>query len=139
MPKTNTKKSQEVLYAVVGAGDFAIEKVRDLPLITNSKARTKIYKDFVKRGRSLSTRIQNSAPTKQAIEQTKTARTQVKAAATSVGKAMRANASGSSKKAADQTKVARSQVKAASTSVRKAASAGAKATRAAATKAVQAS
>jgi hypothetical protein len=139
MPKTNTEKPQEVLYAVVGVGDFAIEKVRDLPVIASSKARTKIYKDFVKRGRSLSTRIQNSAPTKQAIEQTKTARSQVKAAATSVGKAMRANASGSSKKAAEQTKVARSQVKAASTSVRKAASAGAKATRAAAGKAVQAS
>ncbi|MGH9197233.1 MAG: hypothetical protein ACRD1T_16030, partial [Acidimicrobiia bacterium] len=118
MPKTNTKKPQEVLYAVVGAGDFAIEKVRNLPSITDSKARTKVYKDFVKRGRSLSTRIGSSAPTKQAIEQSKTARTQVKAAVTSVSKAIRANASGSSKKAAEQTKVARSQVKAASTSVR---------------------
>lgn len=138
----NTKanrKSQEVLYAAVGVGDFAIEKVRNIPTIADRKTRTKTYKDLVKRGRSLTTRIKNSAPTKQALAQTKTARSQVKAAATSVSKAIRANAEGSSQKAAEQTKVARTQVKAAATSVRKAAGASARATKAAAEKAVQAS
>lgn len=138
----NTKannKSQEVLYAAVGVGDLAIEKVRSIPAIADKKVRTKTYKDLVKRGRSLTTRIKNSAPTKQALAQTKTARSQVKAATTSVSKAIRANAEGSSQKAAEQTKVARSQVKAAATSVRKAAGASARATRAAAEKAVQAS
>ena len=51
-----------------------------------------LYNDFVKRDRTLSTRIKNSGPTKRAVAQTKTARTQVKAAATSVTKAVRADA-----------------------------------------------
>jgi hypothetical protein len=131
-------KTQELIYAVVGAGDFAIEKVRDLRKIETKDAST-VYGDFVTRGRSLSKKIRNSAPTKQAAAQTKTARTQVKAAATSVSKAIRANASGSTKKAADQTKVARAQVKAASTSVTKAVKANTKAARAAAEKVVKAS
>ncbi len=131
-------KTQELMYAVVGAGDFAIEKVRDLRNIEAKSAGT-VYSDFVKRGRSLSKKIRNSAATKQAAVQTKTARTQVKSAATSVSKAIRANASGSSKKAADQTKVARAQVKAASTSVTKAVKANTKAARSAAQKVVKAS
>ena len=130
-------KTQEVLYAVVGAGDFAIDKARNLRTIDAKKAGT-IYTDFVKRGQSLSKKIRTSAPSKQAVAQTKTARTQVKAAATSVSKAIRANATGSTKKAADQTKVARSQVKAASTSVTKAVKANGKAVRSAAQKVVKA-
>ena len=131
-------KTQEVLYAVVGAGDFAIDKARNLRNI-DAKAAGTIYADFVKRGQSLSKKIRTSAPSKQAVAQTKTARTQVKAAATSVSKALRANATGSTKKAADQTKVARSQVKAASTSVTKAVKANGKAVRSAAQKVVKAS
>jgi hypothetical protein len=87
MPKT-----QELFYAVVGAGDYTLEKVRNVSKVTDSKTTKKLYKDFVKRGRTLSTRIKNSAPTKQAIAQTKTARTQVKSAVTSVSKAVNANA-----------------------------------------------
>jgi hypothetical protein len=60
--------------------------------VTDKKITQKLYKDFVKRGRTLSTRIKNSGPTKQALAQTKTARTQVKAAVTSVTKAVNANA-----------------------------------------------
>lgn len=139
MANTKTNRRQDVLYAAVGIGDLAIEKVRNIPAIADRKVRTKAYKDVVKRGRSLTTRIKNSAPTKQALAQTKTARSQVKAAATSVSKAIRANAQGSTRKAAEQTKVARTQVKAAATSVRKAAGATGRATKAAAEKAVQAS
>lgn len=131
-------KTQELLYAVVGAGDFAIDKARNLRKI-DSKSATIVYTDFVKRGQSLSKKIRTSAPSKQAVAQTKTARTQVKAAATSVSKAIRANASGSTKKAADQTKVARTQVKAATTSVTKAVKANTKAVRSAAQKVVKAS
>ena len=132
-------KTQELLYAAVGVGDFALEKVRNLPSLAEPKTRSKVYKNFVKRGRTLTTRIKSSAPTKQAIDQAKSARAQVKAARTSVTKAIRVNARGSSQRAAEQTKIARSQVKAAATSVRKAASAGARATKSAADKAVQAS
>lgn len=83
MPKT-----QELMYAVVGAGDFTIQKVKDL---TDLKQTEQVYNDFVKRGRTISKRIRNSAPTKNAVAQTKTARAQVKAAATSVRKAVKAD------------------------------------------------
>ena len=84
-------RTQELIYAVVGAGDFTVEKVRELRTIADLKETEKVYNDFVKRGRGISKRIQNSAPTKNAVAQTKTARTQVKAAATSVRKAVRAD------------------------------------------------
>jgi hypothetical protein len=82
-------KTQELLYAVVGAGDFAVEKAK---ILTDRKQSTKAYKDLVKRGRTLSTKIKSSAPTQQAIAQTRSARSQAKAAATSATKAVRANA-----------------------------------------------
>ncbi|HVL65290.1 MAG TPA: hypothetical protein VM573_09000 [Actinomycetota bacterium] len=84
-------KAQDVLYAVVGAGDFAVAKVKDAGKLADRKVTSKLYKDFVKRGKTLTTKIKSSAATKQAVEQSKTARSQVKAAATSVGKAVRAN------------------------------------------------
>lgn len=131
-------KTQELLYAIVGAGDLAIEKVRGMRELDHKRAMS-VYDDLVGRGESLSKKISNSAPTKQAATQTKTARAQVKAATTSVSKAIRANAAGPTKKAADQTKVARAQVKAASTSVTKAVKANTKAVRSAAEKVVKAS
>ncbi len=85
-------KTEELLYAVVGAGDFALEKVRNVRKVADRKTTEKYYKDFVKRGRALSNSIKNSGPTKRAVAQSKTARSQVKAAATSVGKAAQANA-----------------------------------------------
>jgi hypothetical protein len=82
--------AQELLFAVVGAGDFALEKVRRAGSI-DRKTTLKYYRNFVSRGRTLTTRVKNSGPTKQAVAQTKIARSQVKAAATSVTKAARAN------------------------------------------------
>lgn len=84
MPKT-----QELLYAIVGAGDFTVDKVKEL---ADGKQTEKFYKDFVKRGRTISKRIQTSGPTRNAVAQTKIARSQVKAAATSVRKAVKADA-----------------------------------------------
>lgn len=84
-------KTQELLYAVVGAGDYAAEKARDLTRI-DRKASQKLYKDFIKRGRTLSRRVTAAAPTKRALEQTKTARTQIRAATTSVAQAVRLDA-----------------------------------------------
>lgn len=131
-------KTQEILYAVVGAGDLAVEKVRNLRAI-DPKAAAEVYNDVIERGEKLTKKIKTSAPTKQAAAQTKTARAQVKAATTSVREAIRANAAGPTKKAADQTKVARAQVKAATTSVSKAVKANTKAARSAAEKVVKAS
>ena len=81
-------KTREVLYAVVGAGDFTIEKVKDARRIFDPS----LYSDFVSRGRDISGRIGKSAPTRRALDRTRTARSQAKAAATSVRKAVRANA-----------------------------------------------
>lgn len=83
MPKT-----KEILYAVIGAGDFTVEKVRDVRKVVDPS----VYSDFVSRGRDLSGRIAKSAPTKKAVDRTRTARSQAKAAATSVRKAVKANA-----------------------------------------------
>ena len=129
---------QELFYAAVGIGDLAIEKARNVS-VPDAKSTQKMYNDFVKRGKTLSTRIRNSAPTKQAVAQTKTARSQVKAAATSVTKTVQTSATGPRSQARKQAKTARTQVKAAATSVTKAAQAGAKATRSAASKVAQVS
>ena len=85
MPKT-----ENLVYALVGAGDYAFDKVKNVRSIDRQKGE-KLYNDFVTRGRKLSTSIKNARPTKQAVEQTKVARSQVKAAATSVRKAVGAN------------------------------------------------
>ena len=81
-------KGKEILYAVVGAGDFTVEKVRSVRKIVDPA----VYTDFVARGRDLTGRIGKAAPTKHAVERTRTARSQAKAAATSVRKAVKANA-----------------------------------------------
>ena len=83
-------KGENLVYALVGAGDYAIDKLSNVRSIDRKKSE-KLYNDFVTRGRKLSTSIKNARPTKQAVEQTKVARTQVKAAATSVRKAVGAN------------------------------------------------
>jgi hypothetical protein len=98
-------KAQELLYAVVGVGDLAFEKARNASKFADRETTQKFYKDLVNRGRTLSTGIRKSGPTKQAAAQTKAARTQVKAAATSVRKAMRANAK-ATKSAANKTSAA---------------------------------
>ena len=85
-------KTQEFVYAIVGAGDFAIEKARGVTKIADRQASEKVYNDFIKRGRTLSRKVTTAAPTKRALEQTKTARAQVKAATTSVAKAVRLDA-----------------------------------------------
>ena len=84
-------RGQELLYAIVGLGDLAIEKASSLPKLADRTSTQKAYDDFIKRGRTFSKKISNAAATKRALEQTKTARTQIKAATTSVSKAVQAN------------------------------------------------
>jgi hypothetical protein len=97
-------KTEELLYAVVGAGDFAVEKAKDARKLADRKKNQELYRDFVKRGRSLSSKIKTSQPTKRAVAQTKAARSQVKAAATSVTKAVGANARATSSAAGKAAK-----------------------------------
>ena len=85
-------RTQEVLYAAVGVGDLALQKAMNARKVADPRYTRELYSDLVDRGRSLSTRIRKSSPTRQAAAQTKVARSQVKAATTSVTKAVRANA-----------------------------------------------
>ncbi len=84
-------KGENLVYALVGAGDYAIDKVKNVRSFDRKKSE-KLYNDFVGRGRKLSSSIRTARPSKRAVEQTKVARSQVKAAATSVRKAVSANA-----------------------------------------------
>ncbi|HEX2051855.1 MAG TPA: hypothetical protein VHJ34_14650 [Actinomycetota bacterium] len=85
-------KAQDVLYAVVGAGDFAAGKVRAARRSVDRDAARRYFEDFVVRGRKAWADVRGAAATKQAAAQTAAARSRVKAATTSVGKAVRANA-----------------------------------------------
>ena len=78
-------RTKEALYAAIGAADFTVERAARI-------VDPALYSDFVARGRDLSGRIAKAAPTKRAADRTRTARSQAKAAATSVRKAVRANA-----------------------------------------------
>lgn len=84
-------KTKELWFAVVGAGDFAVDKVRNVRKIADRKTGQKLYKDFVKRGRSLSTKVRNSTPGKQVRNQTQSARKQVSEAAKKAQKTLGVN------------------------------------------------
>ena len=84
-------KAQEVLYAVVGAGDFAVDKVKGIRKVADRTRNEKMYKDFVKRGRTLSTQVKNSTPGKQVRTGTEAAKEQLNDAAKNVGKALGVN------------------------------------------------
>jgi hypothetical protein len=83
-------KAQDLFYAVVGAGDFAVEKVRGgATKLTDRKVTQKYFKDFIKRGKTVTTKVRNTGPAKKASERSKGARTQAKAAASNVTGAVR--------------------------------------------------
>ena len=84
-------KAQELLYAVVGAGDLAVDKVKNVKIVADRKKGQKVYKDLVKRGRTLSTKVKNSNPTKQVRSQTEAARKQVNETAKTVQKTLGVN------------------------------------------------
>lgn len=84
-------KAQEVLYAVVGAGDFAVDKVKGIRKVADRKRNEKMYEDFVKRGRTLSVQVKNSTPGKQVRSGTEVAKDQLNDAAKNVGKALGVN------------------------------------------------
>jgi transposase len=97
-------------YALIGAGEAAVEAGKALltrargvkpeevqhrlsaSATTSRKWVTKRYTSWEKRGERLAKQISKSAPAKRAADQTKQARSQVKAAATSIRKAVGAQA-----------------------------------------------
>ena len=100
--KTEARKP---LFAVVGAGDIAIENIKELPTQLVTQAVTFVpriteipskafstYGGLVERGEKLVRSIRKSSATEKAGAQIKTAKTQVKAATTSATKAAKATA-----------------------------------------------
>lgn len=85
--------AKRALYAGVGASAIAVERVRDFPkrVIDLPSQISKTYGDLTSRGEKVVKRVSRSAPTKRAIEQTKVARSRVKAAATTIRKVGRTN------------------------------------------------
>jgi len=99
MPTTTKKRpsakkviSEYALYAPLGAGQLVVEKTREASKKAwtfAQKRRKKVlrsYEDLAKRGEKLVTSVRRSAYTSRAVDQAKSARSQVKAAATSVRK-----------------------------------------------------
>jgi hypothetical protein len=84
-------KAQELLYAVVGAGDYAVDKVKNVRKVADRKVNQKLYRDFIKRGRTVSTKVKNAKPTKQIAAQTEPVRTKAEDAFKSVSKALGVN------------------------------------------------
>ncbi len=90
--------AKKALYAVLGSGQVVIDRVKGLWqayydfLAKRRKQAEKNYREYAKRGEKIVTSIRRSAPVKRASEQTRTARSRVKGAATSVRKAVEANA-----------------------------------------------
>lgn len=77
-------------YAVIGTGEFAVEKARSLLGKARSTGRTdieKAYEDLANRGEGLVKRIRRSKPAKRAADGTRQATRQLKGAATSIRKA----------------------------------------------------
>lgn len=101
--------AKNIFYAAVGAGDLALEKARGLDRNTvrqNTRQRLSeiqgilesagvkvltdgatLYKGLIQRGEKTLRGVSSSAPYKRAVAQTKTARSQTKAAVTSSRKA----------------------------------------------------
>lgn len=84
-------KAQELLYAAVGTGDFAVEKVRSLKRLSDPRVNKKLYKDVVGRGRTVSRKVRQAPTTKKILEGTETARRQVQDATKTVTKAFGVN------------------------------------------------
>jgi hypothetical protein len=103
---TNAKKTltDYYVYAPLGAGDLLIEKGRELSkkawgrALEQRKQLLKGYGDLARRGEKLVASIRTSAYTRRAVDQAKTARSQVKSAVTGVRKT--AEATGTATKAA---------------------------------------
>jgi len=96
--------SDYALYVPIGAGQLVVEKTREASRKAWTMAQKrrkgvlKTYEDLAKRGEKLVTSVRRSAYTRRAIDQAKSARSQMKVAATGVRKT--AGATGQAAKSA---------------------------------------
>lgn len=90
-----------LLYAPIGAGQLVMQKAREVPEVVAQMAADprgrviRMYHDLAERGERIVSGIQRSGPTRRAVDEAGSARSRVKAAATSVGKAVEATAEAS--------------------------------------------
>jgi hypothetical protein len=97
---SSTKKAltDYYVYAPLGAGELVIEKSRELSkkawtrALKQRKQLLKAYRDMARRGEKLVTSVRRSAQTRRAVDQAKTARSQVKSAVSSIRKTADATA-----------------------------------------------
>jgi hypothetical protein len=94
--KSNVRKAlyDYYVYAPLGAGQLLVEKAKELPGKAKNVSAwrqnvSKTYRDLADRGEKLVSSIRGSAYTHRAMDQATVAQTQVKAASTSVRKAVR--------------------------------------------------
>jgi hypothetical protein len=95
------ERAQDVPYVVLGAGDAAVELVRTLPSQLASLPQQVVegLESLADRGRTLRTDIRRDPAVRRATAQTTSAKSKVKAAATSTGKAVGAQAKAAEKAA----------------------------------------
>jgi hypothetical protein len=95
------ERAQDVPYVVLGAGDAAVEYLRAVPgqLAGLPQQVRAGLDDLADRGRSLRTEVRRDPAVRRASQQTASAKSKVKAAATSTGKAVSAQAKAAEKAA----------------------------------------
>lgn len=87
-----------LVYAPIGAGQLVMEKAREVPDVVGQMASDprgrmiRMYRDLADRGERIVSGVRRSAPTRRAVDQAGSARSRVKAAVTSVGRAVEATA-----------------------------------------------
>ena len=86
--------AQDMPYVVLGAGDAAVEYIRAVPSqIAGLPQQVKAgFEDLADRGRTLRTEVKRDPAVRRATRQTSSAKSKVKAAATSTSKAVGAQA-----------------------------------------------
>lgn len=84
-------KPQEILYAAVGIGDLAVEKVKSARRLAERDTTRKIYTQAIGRGRTLSRKARNTPAGKRVVAGTEVARKQVQDATKTVTKAFGVN------------------------------------------------
>lgn len=102
-PASSTRASKggyvrPLVYAPIGAGQLVMEKAREVPDVVGQMASDprgrmiRMYRDLADRGERVVFGVRRSAATRRAVGQAGSARSRVKAAVTSVGRAVEATA-----------------------------------------------
>lgn len=98
MPAPKGGYIRPFVYAPIGAGQLVMEKAREVPDVVGQMASDprgrmiRMYRGLADRGERIVSGVRRSAPTRRAVDQAGSARSRVKAAVTSAGRAVEATA-----------------------------------------------